>query len=232
MLKKETQNFIIYYEEELQEFEEQSLLIFERQKPLIFGTFGCELAEKITAAFFVNRKSFVEHIKAISNGQTPPAWATGCFYNGQVQTLVDLDNKSQFTSKQPTLTHETVHLYFSKLIYEKFDIERVRWLDESFALYLDGSASNCQTDELLQICRNLKTLGTFDLNVLDDINKVKTKAYNGYDMFLIVGKYIFENNLESGLLSTLITSPDEIRSLGETLLPRAIEHALANLQSK
>ena len=33
-----------------------------------------------------------------------------------------------------------VHLHFDTLIYQKHKLDRVRWFDESYALFLDGTA--------------------------------------------------------------------------------------------
>ncbi len=224
LLSKETENFVLNYQDELQGFILTSLDIFESKKSIITDLFGSELTEKIKASFFTDRAAFLDYIKSISNGRTPPSWATGCFYNGEIQTLVNLNSEADFASKEHTLTHEMVHLYFEKLIYQKYKLDRVRWLDESFAGFLDGHNDNITQAELSTLFEKLSSLKDFDVNILDDIKKVRTESYNGYDMFTLVGIFIFENHLEKQYLSLLKTSPKDIRKLGKEIMSSAINY--------
>ena len=224
LLRKETENFDLNFQDELKGFILTSLDIFESKKKMIINLFGSELTEKIKASFFTDRPAFVDYIKSISNGNTPPSWATGCFYNGEIQTLVNLNSEEDFSSKEHTLTHETVHLYFEKLIYQKYKLDRVRWLDESFAGFLDGHNDNITVTELSTLFEELSPLKDFDVNILDDIEKVRTTSYNGYDMFTLIGIYIFENHLEEQHLSLLKTSPKDIRKLGREIMSSALDY--------
>ena len=92
-----TQYFIINYEDDLQEFVDNSLKIVNKQLPLIQELFGKELSQvrKIKASFFTKRENFIAYINKITNGNySVPDWATGCFYNEEVQTLIDNNNKN------------------------------------------------------------------------------------------------------------------------------------------
>lgn len=42
---------------------------------------------KIKGSFLINHSDFINKIKEVSgpNVQLPPAWATGCFYGGEIQ---------------------------------------------------------------------------------------------------------------------------------------------------
>jgi hypothetical protein len=81
-----------------------------------YKIFNCKENEIsiLKASFFVKREGFEEYIKKVSKGHTPPSWATGCFYNGEIQVLVNLDNPE---IKMHTLAHETMHVFFEKTIY-------------------------------------------------------------------------------------------------------------------
>ena len=228
-----TDRFVINFQEGLEEFVDASLNVVEKQMPLLEKLFQLDAFEvgKLKASFFIERKDFVEYIKSISNGETPPEWATGCFYNGEIQTLLNINNEESLKSQVHTLAHEMTHLYIDKLVYEKYDIDRVRWFDESYALYIDGRLKNRTKEQLRNMCERLKDVGKFDLNILNDINKVKTKDYNGYDMFLVVGKYIFENNLAVEYLDLIKTRPNEIRKVGREILTKSIEYTLEDNNS-
>ena len=220
-----TDKFIINFQEGLEEFVDTSLKIVKKQIPLLENLFQVEVSEvgKLKASFFTERKDFVEYIKTVSNGRTPPEWATGCFYNGEIQTLLDINNKEDVKHQTHTLIHEMAHLYIQKLVYEKYDIDRIRWFDESYATYIDGHIKNITRQQLRNMCERIKDVGEFDLNILNDINKVKTREYNGYDMFLVVGKYIFENNLAKDYIELLKTKPEEIRKVGREILTKSIQ---------
>lgn len=219
-----TENFVLNYQEDLEEFIQDSLTIFDSKKTLITNLFGDILNQKIKASFFTNRDDFVEYIKSISKGNTPPTWATGCFYNGEIQALININDINNLESKKHTLTHEFVHLCFNEFIYDKYAIDRIRWLDESFAVYVDGRADKISQDKLKSMVHELKKLGEFDVNVLNDKNKIKTETYDGYDMFLIIGKYIFANNLAKKYLNELKTNPTRIVSIGKNILSDAINY--------
>lgn len=219
-----TKDYIINYEPELEDFVRKTLSHAEKKKIEFYKIFNCKENDinVLKASFFVNREDFVNYIKSISNGDTPPIWATGCFYNGEIQVLVNINNPE---IKMHTLAHETMHLFFDKTIYEKYNIDRVNWLDESFAVYLDGNSDDISNNELLRIINYLdKIADGFDMAILADYNKVKTKEYNGYDMFNIIGKYIFETKQEQKYLELIKKDRNEVLKIGKYILKEAINH--------
>lgn len=226
------EKFIINFQEGLDEFVKDSLCVVEERFEVLKNLFSneSESVGKMKASFFTERENFVEYIKSVSNGAIPPEWATGCFYNGEIQTLINLNDEKDVQYKVHTLMHEMVHLYIQELVYSKHSIDRITWFDESCASYIDGHMNNMTKDQISKICEQLKNVGEFDLNILDDINKIKTNEYDGYDMFLIVGKYIFENNLAQKYVDAIKTSPEEIREIGKEILAKSIKYALGNLQ--
>ena len=219
-----TKDYVINYEPELDEFVRKTLSHAEKKKIEFYKIFNCKETDinTLKASFFVNREDFVNYIKSISNGDTPPSWATGCFYNGEIQVLVNINNPE---IKMHTLAHETMHLFFDKTIYEKYNIDRVNWLDESFAVYLDGNPDDISNNELLKIIDYLgKIAEGFDIAILADYSKVKTKEYNGYDMFNIIGKYIFETKQEQKYLELIKKNRNEVLRIGKYILKEAIDY--------
>lgn len=224
MKQLKTKDFIIDYDENLQNFIEKTVKHAESKKKEFYRIFDCKDydIDILHASFFINREDFVEYIKSISNGQTPPSWATGCFYNGEIQVLVDLKNPE---IKMNTLAHETMHLFFDKTIYKKYNIDRVNWLDESFAVYLDGHPDDITNEELTRIIEYLSKISNgFDMRVLEDYNKVKTKEYNGYDMFNIIGKYIFETKQEQKFIELIKRNRNKVLEIGKHILQDAIDY--------
>ena len=221
-----TKKFILSYQDGLDDFIERSLKIVDERMPLIDSLFDCneDTTGQLKASFFTKREDFVEYIKSISGEKNFPAWVTGCFYNGEIQTLININDEDDVKFKTHTLTHEMVHLYIEKIIYSKYNIDRIRWLDESYAGYLDGHMKNRTNKQFRKICLELKRLGNFDMNSLDDVNDVITKSYNGYNMFRIIGKYIFENDLAKKYLDLLKNNPSAICEIGKDILPKAIEY--------
>lgn len=126
--------------------------------------------------------------------------------------------------KTHTLTHEYTHLVIDKQIYQKYNISRIRWFDESFANYLDGSQDSYSAETIKILYDRLKNLSEFDLNILNDINKTVTDSYNGYDMFILVGRYIFENNLQTQIIKILSENRDTVVENGKTMLSNALEY--------
>ncbi len=50
--------------------------------------------EKIKGSFLINHDDFIDRIKKVSapNSSLPPKWATGCFYGGKIQILLNENN--------------------------------------------------------------------------------------------------------------------------------------------
>ncbi len=219
-----TDHFILNYQDELENFINDSLDVFSSKINFIKTLFNADLNKKIKVSFFTDRNAFVAYIKFVSNGNTPPDWATGCFYNGEIQTLINLNNVAEVNLKKHLLTHEFVHLYFNELIYNKNNIYRIRWFDEAYAKFIDGSETNKPVSHFKTIANKLKLHLNFDVNQLNDSNKIITKDYNGYEMFSIIGKYIFENNLHKKLLNELLKNQNTVINLGTSILKLAIDY--------
>lgn len=228
MKTRVTKHFKIFYEKGLEDFVNSSLKIFEEKKSLIQGIFDDFPTRKITASFFTDRISFVDYIKKISNGHEPPSWATGCFYNEEIQTLINLENKLAIKKQEHTLTHEFIHLCFG--FYDDLNIPRICWFDESYAGFIDGSKDNISINKLKEIATYLKKIGKFDMNSVYNSNKYITDSYNAYDMFTIIGKYIFDNQMQKRLLEQLKTDYKKIMKLGKTILADSIKY-IENLET-
>ena len=218
-----TENFIVRYASEIKNFIIKTVEHANNKKHQFCKIFNCSISdvERLNASFFVDRTEFENHIKEIANGQTPPSWATGCFYNGEIQVLVDLKKTEE---KMNTLAHELLHLFFEKMIYQKYNIERVNWLDESFAVYLDGGAHDFDSELEKSIKYLSKISKGFDMNILCDYNIIKTKEYDGYDMFNIIGKYIFETKQENKFLNMLVEDRNKLVELGKHILQDTIDY--------
>lgn len=80
--------------------------------------------EKIKGAFLINHDDFINRIKEVSapNSPLPPEWATGCFYGGETQILL---NENSPYENFNTLAHESFHLLFSKFVYKKITLKEL-----------------------------------------------------------------------------------------------------------
>lgn len=230
-----TNNFIINYDECLSDFVYSSLEIFDSKQKILNELFDKTDKNdiKLTAHIFSNRADFVKYIQSIADGHTPPDFATGCFYNGGIQLYVDPNNKYQLESSKYTLLHESVHLDINSFIYNKYHIDRIDWFDESYANFLDGRKEANSIEELKRILPKLKKIeNNFNLNKIKMCRQetVITDEYNAYDIFYIIGKYIFENNLAKKYLEVLSKNPKDIQDLGNVILSKAINYGEKCLQ--
>lgn len=216
-----TQQFEIHYQKGLEDFIDNSLKLFDKRYKILKDLFGeeCEQVDKLKASLFTKREDFVEYIKQVSGGKVIPEWAMGCFYNREIQMFINSPE-----TKGHVLTHETAHLYIQKLIYEKYKIDRITWLDESYAGHIDGHIEKRTIKELYDISQKLKKWQHFDMNIVNDKDKVVTDDYNGYDMFMLIGKYIFDNKLQKEYLQILINNHNDVVERGKTILSKAIEY--------
>ena len=178
--------------------------------------------EIIKASFFDNREDFINKIKNIDSNAEPPKWATGCFYGGEEQILLNKDN---IMDRFLTLAHETCHLLFMKFIYCDYN-DRVTWLDEAFAANFSGEVEReIESGEFIEIVKEYMNKG--NLPKMSDIsfenNNIKTDDYNGYDLFHIVGRYLVENNSKEDLLE-LFKNEEKILLIGDTILSDSLNY--------
>ncbi|MCK9576485.1 MAG: hypothetical protein M0R51_11230 [Clostridia bacterium] len=148
----------------------------------------------------------------------------GCFYNNEMQILVDLNSTESLRSKFYTLAHETLHLFFNNFVYKKYNVNRLRWLDESYACFLDGHIADIPTEKFNNLITKLNYIADiFDMNQLNNTNKAQIANYNPYDIFLVVGKYIFDNYLERKYLD-MIKLNAMTSQIGEHILKDTIDY--------
>lgn len=214
-------NFIIEYQEELKDFVDKSIKIFNSKVPDISKIFQNLEKYQIKVRMFCDRQDFLNYIKKVSNGKQPPVWARGCFYNNEIQVFIDTTKTQEMENRTYTLTHEFIHLCIKHEIYNKFNINRVVWLDESIAAILDGHLDSITKKEWQNLAQELQAKSSFDMNSIESSNKIITQNYNGYKMFAVIGKYIKDNNL---ILEYLQTIQTDIKDEGKVILSKAIEH--------
>ena len=178
--------------------------------------------ERMKASFFDKKKDFLARIHELDNNATPSKWAKGCFYGQEIQILLDEENlKASFL----TLTHESCHLLFKKFIYNNYH-DRVIWLDESFAANFSGEV-DYEISNGTFIKKIKKYVNKNNLPNLNEIsfkkNNTKTKEYNAYDFFYIVGRYLVETCSKKELLM-LYKDEKMILQLGNHILDESLKY--------
>ena len=181
--------------------------------------------QKIKAFFFTNRADFIDRIATGSADPStlPPEWATGCFYGGEVQILL---NKEIKYDKFFTLAHETFHLLFGKFIYQKNHYDRILWLDESLAGNFDGTTEKLMKEnKFSNIIKKL--IGMNHLPTMSQLSfdkgTIKTDQYNGYELFKVVGRYLIETKTNEELLF-YIQQEQEVLNDGDTILEISLKY--------
>lgn len=180
---------------------------------------------KIKASYFVKREDFLQRIKDIKSpgDNMPPSWATGCFYGGETQILMDEDD-IEFSFY--TLIHEIFHLMFGKFVYNKNKVNRVIWLDEALAGNFDTTTErlieNGRFKQLIDKyyhCDCLPTMENFDFS--DGV--FTTEEYNGYELFKIIGRYLIEKYNKDELLE-YVNDYDKVIKDSKNILRDSLEY--------
>ncbi len=179
--------------------------------------------QKIKGAFFLNREDFFNRIRKLAPEANPPSWAQGCFYGGETQILL---NPHNIYDRFCTLAHESFHLLFQKFIYEKNNMDRIVWLDESLAGNFDGTTEKLvENGKFLEIITNLKN--NPKLPKMNDLSfskgNIKTENYNGYDLFKVVERYLIETKDKDELLK-YVNNKEKIISDGDSILGESIKY--------
>lgn len=212
-----TDKFVIAYQDELENFINKSLSIVEQKMPLLQHLFRIEdETEKIKAIFWLATEQDDEAIKH-SN--------FSCI-NGDVFCIVDLNDVKKSNLQVHCLMHVLVQHYMTNLVYKKYNTSKISWLENSLASFLDGHIDKISQPQLIQICNNLKPIENLNLNNLETIENTETAKQFGDDIYLIVGKYIFENHMAKELLKTMRKEPAKVVEMGETILSKAIDFVL------
>lgn len=192
-------------------------LLFFREK-----SFG----KKIKGAFLTTREDYVNRVHLYEPEHTPPKWAGGGYYGDEAMTLLNTENPERsFT----TLAHESFHLLFDKFVYKKNNMDRIVWLDESFANNFDGKMEyRMKSGAFEKMVFNLKDNKKLPkMNELDfGKGNVKTKDYNGYELFIIVGRYLIETMSDDDLYD-FINNENKVKEAGETILEDSINYFVA-----
>ena len=188
-------------------------LAFFKEKS--FGT-------KIKGAFLTTREDYVNRVHLYEPDHTPPKWAGGGYYGDEAMILLEPD---KLEKRFATLAHESFHLLFDKFIYKKNNMNRIIWLDESLANNLDGRMpyrlKNGYLEKTVVKLNKLKKLPK--MNELDFQKNVKTNDYDGYDFFIIVGRYLIETMSDDELFA-FINNESKVKEAGETILKDSIDY--------
>lgn len=225
----ENKHYVINYPLELEEFIAKAVENAEGRKQAFEDLFEIDWDNlpKLKASFFITREEFLKYIKEL-NGFVPGPNAIGCFCDGEIQALVDIENMYKNNSLY-TLAHETIHLFIQKIYKDKnrnYIEERIRWFDEAYAYYLERPRDNSYNKHYYAKALALKEVAQMDVNILDDRTKLNTEKYNSYNIFQVLGKYIFDNNLQKEYLRLLKDNPRQLRKIGETILKKSVEYVL------
>ena len=232
MPKFENQHYIINYPQELEEFIQKSVDNAENRKQVFEDLFKIDWDNlpKMKASFFITREEFLKYIKEL-NGFVPGPNAIGCFCEGEIQALVDIPTMYQYNALY-TLAHETIHLFIQQVYKDNnrdYLKERIRWFDEAYAYYLERPRENGYKKHYYDKALALKDVASeIDVNFLDDSTKINSEKYRGYNIFHVLGKYIFDNNLHKKYLKLLKENLQELREIGKTILQKAVDYVLQN----
>ena len=187
--------------------------------------------KKIKGAFLVSRADFIARIKEVAdtNSSLPPQWATGCFYGGETQVLLNENNPYE---RFNTLAHESFHLLFSKFVYEKNNIDRIIWLDEALAGNFDGTTEKLVKNNTFKNII-IKLRNNNNLPKMNELSFSKgniiTKEYNGYDLFKVVGRYLIET--KENLLN-YINDKEKVISDGKIILEESLNYFILKYNLK
>lgn len=198
-----------YSTEKLKEY-----LLFFREKT--FGT-------KIKGVFVRTREDYVNRVHIHEPEQTPPEWAGGGYYEDEAIILLEPDTLNK---RFATLAHESFHLLFTKFVYEKNGFDRIVWLDESLANNLDGRMEyRIRTGYFEKIIFDLKE--KINLPKMNDLDfkkgNIKSKDYDGYQFFIIVGRYLLET-MDDEEIFNFINDEVKIKEAGETILEDSLNY--------
>lgn len=201
----ENDELIIKYDDEsIIDFINDSYKWFVSKKERIFDFYEINEFRKVTVNVFVNREEFEKFILSFYDDKTKkvPPFCKGTFNGGMINVYFNKDDVMKDSNKYngllSSITHEYIHLVYKECIREKYNLDRLVWLDEGLANYLsDGMiAKNFKHIESLkytidQVLGKDFNLDEFNMDQMN-FNNINSNALYVFSYTIV--KYLFDTN--------------------------------------
>ena len=195
----ENDNFVLYQPDSLNMITEGMEEILNSSLELYKKIFDVNDFRKITINYFDDIKLFREFIYNIrGEKESLPSYAIGTFDKGMINACINVDKNNIVKNKNKVLfmaSHELFHIMYKELILKKENMKRITWFDEGMAKFFSGESNYILNDEnFIKWVKELRE----NTNIIPNLNNInhgesfRNDNYNGYDLSLLVVKYMYD----------------------------------------
>ena len=228
----ETDDFIIYIDEDMGDYPKMVLDILTEKKKNIITFFNLDKIDKVRIDLYNKKDNMYNHRKDIGLLTYEIGLNSGFFGTNYVCCYSDL-SKVLKNKAVSNIVHEFVHSVYQDYVSEKG--KRIVWLDEGLAQNLSGQLSDIEEDSELFKKWYLERI----INQNKEIPSVKflhshgtkygkfvdkeTDKYNGYDISYLMVRYMIEA-YDKDRLQSLLRNYNSILELEDSILLETIAY--------
>lgn len=228
----ETDDFIIYTDENMDDYPKMVLDTLTEKKKDIITFFNLNKIDKVRIDIYNKKDNMYNHRKDIGLLTYNIGLNSGFFGTNYVCSYSDLSKVSK-DKAIANIVHEFIHSVYQDYVREKD--KRIVWLDEGLAQNLSGQLSDIEKDEELFKKWYLKEI----INPDKEIPSVKylhnhgtkygefvdkeTNKYNGYDISYLMVRYMLET-YDKDKLQYLLRDYASVLEVEESILSETINY--------
>ena len=225
----ENDNFVLYSPDSLNYITSDLENILTNSLEVYKMIFDVTNFRKVQINYFDDIDEFRKYIYDIrGEEESLPEYAKGTYDNGMINAYIEPDineNTPLYTRRKYNASHELFHVMYQELVLDKNNQNRIVWFDEGMAQFFSGEYYNEMTagfnEWFNEVRNNTKTIP--NLNELDHGKGFKTEDYNGYDLSLLVVKYLIDE-LGMDEFKELIKDNKRILNYGNTIIENAFDY--------
>lgn len=219
----EDNNFIIYAPDTLKFIIDKMIGILNKSFEFYKKLFDINKFRKVQINFFDEIDDFKDYLYSLGTKKDSlPEYTTGTYDKGMINAYINpkiLFGTKLYYKNLHLASHELFHIMYKELILQKYNINRIIWFDEGMAQLFSLENDFIFDPEKFKIWINNIINETKDFPNLNELNhgtSFVNEKYNGYDLSLLVVKYLYDT-LSFEKFKKLMRDPDKIKKYGNKL---------------
>lgn len=218
-----TQDFDIGYTSGLDDFACEIAEIATQRKQVLNKVFGVDNFPQVRCEMVEGQENYLNFVKE-KYGETLPTRSGGAFAGGNVQISII---REHLEWARFTLAHELTHLYINKFIYEKYNLPRLKWWDETFAYWFERPLDEARVEQAKRLANDNAYRKNADMNIVAKDSK-REDENEVFGLYKLIGFYLFTTHQEQKLLDIMSKDYSKTQEIGKTILAESIDYVQNN----
>lgn len=223
LLNYSTEDFDIGFSQGLDNFVCEVTEIATKRKQILNKVFGVDGFPQVRCEMIEGQERYLNFVKE-KYGENLPAWSVGAFAGGNIQMSID---KRHLDWARFTLSHELTHLYIDKYIYQKYNLPRLKWWDETFAYWLERPLDEARVEQAKRLANENAYRKNSDMNILAFDSKSEDEN-QAVGLYKLIGFYVFTTHQEQKFLDIIGKDYSQVQEIGKTILEKSVDYVQNN----